>query len=503
MTTPAVTLALAASPILLCSALILVMGRSATVGASVAGCLALGLGLFIDDFALGADGVGTVARTTAILVLSAALVVVPGLYLNAVLRGQGVIDVLVRWIQSIPLDPAPKALLLLLGVLPAIESLTGFGVSLFLGVPVFFSLFSPERAYRLSLLGMNIMPWGTLALATVVGASLSGYSVLELGSTTALTSALVYPTIGVLALVVLGGKALLKQHVLSVILLGFGLSAHLYVFNRLGFVETGGILSGVAISVAGFALFRWLREPSSERDAKPVALPEFRYIFPYILLISLLLISRIIPELHQWLGGLMVLSSGGVRLRVFTSPGWALASSALVVFLLRPIKIDHAAVWKRTRTALLSLGCFIFLAQVMNGSTMIATLAQGLQHVQDNDAALAAASALLGMASGFLTGSNLGANALAMGMQQQIGQVVNQGLLFSALQNSAAGAGVFMSLPIIVLVMAIAKDSMLDRKGAPAVSERDLLLFCLRSGCPIYVALLVSFFIARDIVAMG
>ncbi len=68
------------------------------------------------------------------------------------------------------------------------------------------------------------MPWRTLALATVVGASLTGYTVVELGRTTALTSALIYPAIGVLALVVLGGKSLLRQYGLAVVLLGLSLS---------------------------------------------------------------------------------------------------------------------------------------------------------------------------------------------------------------------------------------------------------------------------------------
>ena len=66
------------------------------------------------------------------------------------------------------LKPENKALILLLGFLPAVESLTGFGVSLFLGVPIFLKLFPQKKALKLSVLGMNIMPWGTLALATII-----------------------------------------------------------------------------------------------------------------------------------------------------------------------------------------------------------------------------------------------------------------------------------------------------------------------------------------------
>lgn len=58
-------------------------------------------------------------------------------------------------IQVFQLDNTHKALLLLIAFLLAIESLTGFGVSLFLSIPLFFSLFPDYKAYRLSIIGIT------------------------------------------------------------------------------------------------------------------------------------------------------------------------------------------------------------------------------------------------------------------------------------------------------------------------------------------------------------
>jgi lactate permease len=496
-----ITPILAASPILLCGFAILALRRSAVVGA-IAGILtAAGLSIKVSKFSIDLDGLCLMLGTTGILTLSAFVVIVPGLYLNAILRAQGVIGGLVTWIQSIRLDSEQKALLLLLGILPAVESLTGFGVSLFLGIPIFFRLFSPERACRLSLVSMNIMPWGTLALATVVGASLSGYSTVELGTATALTSFLIYPTVGVIALFILGGRFMLRQYALAAVFLGLGLSASLYCFNKIGFVETAGIFSGLAVSALGFIMFRVFGQRSKTiREAvSDDTMPILHIFFPYVLLLSLLLLVRIIPGLHQWLADVWVLTSGRVKFSVLTSPGVALTAAGFFSFVFTPVKIDHIAVWNRSRTALSSLCCFIFFAQLMSESHMIATLADMLQQLKDHNGILMSLSALLGMVSGFITGSNLGGNALAIGMQQQIGSAINEGLLFSALQNSSAGAAVFMSLPIIILVMTIARDVVGEKKVLSKSAEYDLLRFGLCSGFFIYLALLISFAIARHV----
>ena len=98
-------------------------------------------------------------------------------------------------------------------------------------------------------------------------------------------------------------------------------------------------------------------------------------------------------------------------------------------------------------------------------------------------------SAALGMLSGNITGSNVGGNALMMTLQQSIGASLDNGLLFAAVQNSAAGFAVFTSSAIVVLTMTIAKN--FERNSV--VSEHQLVAFGLKSAFFIYLALILGF----------
>lgn len=482
---------LAFSPIIVSALIILFFRKTAVRGALIGIGATLLLIAVLEQFKIDFASLTIATASTLILTLSAALVIVPGLYLNAVLRGQGIVDGLVSWLQAVELNAERKALILLLGVLPAVESLTGFGVSLFLSVPVFFRLFAPDKAYRLSLLGMNIMPWGTLALATVIGASLSGEPVTSLGTATAITSALVFPCVGLIALFVLGGGSALKRHGILAVLLGLSLSSLLLLFSYIGFTETAGILAGAAVSLVGMALLRMSSE--SRPDAPPGSPPAavLRLFLPYLLVLAIIVVTRTIEPLYQALTNLWIVTSERVRFSVFTSPGLALAVVAFALVRVQPVPIDHKAVWKRGQTAVLGIFCFVLLAQIMRESGMIDALASLLEQEQgEQSVILCILSPILGIISGFTTGSNVGGNALMMVMQHRIGETAGAGLSFAAIQNSAAGHAVFASLPIIILVMTIARES----GDSSKMAEHDLLRFTLRALAVIALPLIVASF---------
>lgn len=488
---------LAFSPLIVSACIILFLRKSAVKGALAGILVALALILGIDGFTIAPAGLKTAMTSALILTASAAIVIIPGLYLNAVLRGQGIVDGLVSWLQSLALNAERKALILLLGVLPAVESLTGFGVSLFLSVPIFFRLFAADKAYRLSLLGMNIMPWGTLALATVIGASLSGESVTALGTATAVTSAFVFPCVGLLALGVLGGGSCIKRHGLLAVLMGALLATLLITFSRIGFTETAGILAGAITGLVAMAVLRLL--PGSAEDGgnkAPVYTSKavLRLFLPYLLVLVLILVTRTIEPLHEWLKNLWILTSERVRFSVFTSPGIALALVALALVQIQPVPIDHRAVWKRAQTASLGIFCFVLLAQCMLESGMIDALATLLEQGEgEQSILLCILSPVLGMVSGFTTGSNVGGNALMMVMQHRIGETAGAGLAFSAIQNSSAGHAVFASLPIIILVMTIAREGGDSSKTA----EHNLLHFTLKALAIIAIPLIGASFLVN------
>ena len=492
----------ALSPIIFCALLIIVFKRTTLFAAFSAIILALLLVTFHSALNIDQEKLLLVIKGSLILTLSVAMVVIPGLYLNAVLRAKGIVRDLVLWIESLPLNSERKALLLLLGVLPALESLTGFGVSLFLGVPIFFHLFEEKKAYRLSMLGMNIMPWGTLAIATTIGASLSGYSVLQLGSKTALTSFFIFPLIGLIGLHVIGGTALLLKRGVIALFLGFGLSSLLYLFSSLNLVEIAGILSGVIVALLAYFLLRQksalkniaasTRENITKNPSQNSKNKISSALFPYALILLLILITRTVPPIHQFLAENLLLRSGKISYSFLTSPVIILAFVAIVIQLGRPVVIEYHTIAKRAKIAILSLFFFIVLAQIMNQSGMISLMTEALKESQHEVSwAVIFIAPLLAMVSGFITGSNLGGNALAMSVQQQIGANLDQGLLFSAIQNSGAGHAAFTSLPIIILIMTIAKD--VGKKSNIAVGEHELLSFGLKSAALVYFILLIIF----------
>jgi len=495
---PDLTLVAAISPILLCASVILFFRQNAIVGGLSGIALTVAIIVFNDGFQLNEKALIDVLSTTAILTLSAVLVIIPGLYLNATLRGQGILDDLVDWIQALPMSAENKVLILLLGLLPAIEALTGFGVSLFIGVPIFFRLFPSSQAYRLSLLGMSIMPWGTLALATMVGASLSGFTPNQLGPSTALTSSLVFPIFGMAGLYVVGQGPLLVRHGFKAVIIGCCLSLLLYVFNSVGLVETSGILAGALVAGLGFLLLHY---PNANIASAVPTGSSTRYcklwmFFPYALVLVLVLLTRTIEPVYAFISNAFVLKSAQTSLSVFASPGIVLALVCLLMLGIRPVCLNHKGIWSRSRVACLGLLFFIFLSQLMKASGMISTLAMSIIHYAEGTFALVLLAPLIGMFGGFITGSNLSGNALLMNVQQQLGDVSGQGLLFSAMQNSASGHAVFTSLPIIVLVMTIARDLDEDKHGGvTSVAEHELLRFGLVVGLFIYLALTAAFIV--------
>lgn len=482
--------AAALSPLVLCLSGILIFRLSSLVGA----LLGIGLSLLLIfgniGFPVNPAGFSLVFGQSAILILSAALVIIPGIYFNAILREQGIIDGIVNWVHTIRIEAEMKVLILLLGILPAVEALTGFGVSLFLAVPLFFRLAPPERAFRLSMLALCTVSWGSLALPTVVAATLTGYTVRELGSMSAQISCLVFPALALSALYVMGKMKTVRRFFVPALLTGACLSLLLYAFNAANLVEVSSLFAGFLTSLFGFTL-AWQRVAHLPRPAVSHVTSRSRLALfvPWALVLVLLLAQRGIPPLHDFLANLLILSAGRVKLVVFNSPGWMMMLT--IVFLLvhyRPT-IGHKVIWQRIRLTLAALSCFVLLGQLMNESQMIAAITAILPRDTESQGLVLMLSALIGIMSGFVSGSNVGANALMIGMQQQIGETTGQGLLFSALQNSAAGHAIFTSLPVIVLIMAIVRDSMGEIKDDTGIAESDLLLFGLKIILLIWAAL--------------
>jgi lactate permease len=477
------------SPIIIGLLVILFLRKGAAIGAVVGIFVAVVLILLFNKYVIEVSDFYTMLSTSIVLTLSVLMVILPGLYLSVIMREQGLIEGLSNWVDAVQLDTAPKILILILGFLPAVESLTGFGVSLFLSIPIFIKLLDTDRAYRVSLLSMNIMPWGTLALATAIGAWLSGISVDQLGMATSITSSVVYPVLGLVSLFVVGGVAWVLRYGLLAIAMGMVLAVLLYVFSRSGMTESAGILSGSLVGIVSMFLLGGIRR-GQLFTAREECYLSFAPFVPYLMVLGIIFATHVIDRVDHCLKTLLVLDTDRVSFGLLSSPGWALMIVSLFLYLSKPVNINHKLLIRRVEKTVGSIFAFIVLSQLMLESGMISAIGNILLDSIGGSNLLIAimVSPLLGMISGFTTGSNVGGNALMMIIQQKFGDGLGEPLLFIALQNSSAGHAVFASLPIIILVKTIVREY----AGEDGVSDHELLLFGLKVSISIYLALVVG-----------
>jgi|GEM_PF-455352 len=394
-----------------------------------------------------------------ILTLSAALVIFPGQIMNALLKQTETINEIGKFIQTIEMPRLRLASIMVLGIAPALESLTGFGVSLFFTVPALMRLFSLRKALVLSLLGMNIMPWGTLALATVIGSQITGLSFTELSYRTSLTSFLVFPMIGCFIYFICrkDDSSQLYQFLYPVTI-GFVFSSFLVLWNIYFPSELVGVYAGIGAVMIGFMIELYLSKGRLFSNTIYSKIQILRMFSPYIVLISLIGISRI-EIVYRYLHDFFVFRNRDINFSILTSPGIFIFITIICLYsfsgkYIRDNRFFFDGV-KRSVYPVAGISLFVAFAQIQQSSGILKALASGVSGLSLTENILI--SPLVGMIGGYTTGSNVGGNVLFMSLQSEIGSYFDKKLLFSAVQNSSAGHAVFMSVPIILLTLAIAK----------------------------------------------
>lgn len=407
----------------------------------------------------------------AALLLTAALVIVPGLALNGVLEARGTHRELAAWVGRVRLSAPWKTCLIVLGVGPALESLTGFGVSLLATVPILMALSPPAVAVRQAVLGMAIVPWGALALPTLIGAPLSGDDLAGLGTRTALLYLVLMPVVGALVTSLGRDGARLLPSAWPGAVCGTGQALLLVATNAAGFTVVAGVVSGGGVALAVLL-------PSLLRRAVPVL--AWWAVAPYAAVLGLVVAGRSLLALGVPLDACVPV--GDAHLTPFVSPGVALLVACLLFSGGGRGRPAVRAAWSSRRTVG-ALGGFVLMAQVMHASEDITALATEIDSA--GPWVVSALSPVLALGSGFLTGSATSANALMMPVQASLGQPPGIGGLVPAVQNAGAGIAMLASLPTASLVLQVAGLSGRDaERSLVGFDLRLLLLFaCLLAGC--------------------
>ncbi len=341
----------------------------------------------------------------------------------------------------------------MLGLAPLLEAMTGFGVSLIATVPLLMGLFSRQVGMKMALAGMVVMPWGTLGLATVIGALLAHMPAQELGSHSALVSAPVFLALAAVALALAQVRSVQAWLGLGLVSLLF--SAVLYVINRWIGPEAAGVLAGLAVVCVGLGL-SWARRGALVRWPHAA--------WPYLALLGVIIASRGLFLLSGW-DGLWVVHGNNVSWKPLASPGLALLLVVLMMVGRQGAGFPWQALVKRARFPVATIFLFLLLSQVMVKAGFLVEAQRALQAM--SGVSLASTVSLLAGLAGYVTGSNVGGTTLVMPSIAALSSA--HGPWLAAMANSAAGHGALGSLSILSLVIGLA--------GADREEEHRLIRF--------------------------
>lgn len=216
------------------------------------------------------------------------LIIFGGVLLSELLAATGAQSTVSYWLQDLCRSRSRALLLVVLGVTPFAESVTGFGVGVVVAVPLLRHLGFPRcHTAVIALLGLVVVPWGALAPGTLVAAHLAGVPFHDLGVRSALVSLPVFVVAAGAALLLGVGWRRFLAAVPELLCVAGALWASIYAVNRSLGTPLSGALGSLAGIVTSLALIL-VRDRVRLRFSGAVGLA----LLPYVGLVAGLLLSR-------------------------------------------------------------------------------------------------------------------------------------------------------------------------------------------------------------------
>ena len=411
---------LALAPILLAIAL-LIAKQSSWVSASIGVIAAVLLAVFVFPTPLpvlteaGADYFP--------LILEVALILLFGMVLARLLEAAGSMSVISSWVEAAAPNRALGVALVVFGLVPFAESVTGFGIGVTIGVPVLRHLgCSLRQSAILGLLGLIAVPWGALGPGTTVAAALADLEVDGLGLTTAWLNAI--PVVIVAASVILIMRPGLPSAlgvIAAAALMWVGILAASIVIG----MAPAGIIGSLAVIVAMGSLFIIRRRRSGFTPRLGIA------VLPYATLTVGLLLAR---ALHSAVGSPLT--------QIIASPPFWLAAACVIAAI---TVTSRASV---TRSALLSwlpigagTAAFMLMGWIMTTTGMSTAIGSLLP------AGFVFLTPWLTAAGAVVTGSNTGANSMFTGTLDAVASSSHVSTLPVVAAGNAAGSLAALAAP--------------------------------------------------------
>lgn len=412
---------LAAAPVL-SSILALALGIR-SLHAALLGMVAA-LAAAIIAFPVPAAQIGVATLHWLPLLLEVLLIVGGGLLLSETLRHAGAQAALADWIKRRAGTGVVAVLLVVHGITPFAESVTGFGIGVTIGIPLLVFMGLPARqAALIGLLGLCAVPWGSMAPGTMIAAGLAGLPLDDLGVASAVLSVIPFALNGCVAawLVSAPGN---RRKGLALALLSAGVFALAVGGSNLAF---GTAPAGALGSVVMICLhLLWSRK----RAGEPLLPIGRRALQAYGVLLGGVLLMGSIVRFGHLPDGWRYLASPALWL--FVAAFWFAAGRLPA----EPL----ARAWKSWIQAGPVTGLFIAMGIVMAVSGTAACLARLLAEIGHGYLAI---SPFVGALGGFVTGSSSGSNAMFAATQAEISRSLGSDLLlFMATHNVAAAVSI-------------------------------------------------------------
>ncbi|TDD72212.1 L-lactate permease [Actinomadura rubrisoli] len=442
-------------------ALILLLRLKTNVAAPVV----LGVTVLVAGVVFNADAgtYGDAIERAGPVTVEVLLIILGGLWLNSLLSQGGVNDTVAGWLAGLGMSRRRLVVLVVLGVTPFAESVTGFGIGAVIAIPILVAGgLPPLRAAICGLLGFVAVPWGALSPGTLVGAQIGRVGFQELGVMSAALSLPTYLVYSTAAVILACGRAAVKRALPDILaasgMLWVAILAANYVF---GTRVAGAVGAGVCTVL--FLLFTGAMERFRIRVT-----PAFRAAMtPYVLLCGLVIVGRtvrqtVLPE-----------DFPGIAARFVESPAiWLFVTCLATPHLVRSHHPDAQLTGRSLSGAArkwlpvaIATASFLLVGSTMTVSGMSATVAEASSQLGLGYLFVAP---LIGALGGLLTGSNVGANAMFADNQGQTAHALGvDRTLVVGFNNVSGSMGSMASGPRIALAAGIVAA------GAPIVGQRQ------------------------------
>ncbi|WP_413333326.1 L-lactate permease [Brevibacterium sp. GP-SGM9] len=444
-------------------------------------------------------------------------------------------------INVISSDPRVQAIIVAFCFGGLLEALAGFGAPVAItGVMLVAVGFTAMRAAVVVLVA-NTAPvaFGAIATPIITAGTLTGIDYQDIGAMVGHQTPLLAAIVPLFLVFLVDGKRGLKQMWPLALVVGIVFAAAQWVSSNLLSVELTDIVSSLAGLAAAVIMLRlWkpvggqdaLDSMAVEREQENVAAPDagtssgavdtaveaktapltgarvFFALFPYLLIVVIFSVCKLVPALNEWLSGTdLKIAWPGLDGNVFTasgevststvynfqwlsSPGTLLLISGIIVALSFGISpkdgfkayIDNLV---KMRFAILTVGFVLALAYVMNLSGQTITIGTW---IAGTGALFAFLSPILGWLGTAVTGSDTSANALFATLQQTAAENAGIDPLLLVGANSSGGVVGKMVSPQNLTIAATAvgllgQESAIFRKVI-WWSLAMLVLMCLLVG---------------------